>query len=118
MLLSVVAQLLALTLVPGARADEVECWAPDGKTKGDNDTYVPCNKLGITQNGVYSTCCRLDGDPDERHLCAASGLCLKGGVLLRGYCTDKNWDSPACVNVCTSKSVSISDPPSGGNASP
>lgn len=110
MLLSVLTYAVALGFVPRGRADEVECWAPDGKTRADNETYVPCNKLGITQDGVYSSCCRLDGKADERDLCATSGLCLNGGVLFRGYCTDKNWDSPACVSVCTDNSVSVSVP--------
>lgn len=97
--------LLASTLPPMARAHEVRCYAPDGHTLADNLTYVPCNKLGIEQDGVESSCCRLDGKADERDLCATSGLCLNSGVLFRGYCTDKNWDSPACINVCTNSSV-------------
>ncbi|TGJ80291.1 hypothetical protein E0Z10_g8467 [Xylaria hypoxylon] len=84
-------------------ADEVRCWAPDGKTLADNETVVPCNKLGIQQDGVYSSCCRLDGDATQRDYCTTSGLCLStlDGVLRREYCTDKTWKSPACVNVCT-----------------
>jgi nitrate reductase NapE component len=92
---------LIASLVHVSMADEVACWAPDGVTMADNSTYVPCNKLGIEQEGVYSSCCQLDGDPDERDLCTTTGLCLLRGVLSRGYCTDRNWDSPACVNVCT-----------------
>jgi hypothetical protein len=93
------------SLVHVATAQEVECWAPDGVTMADNTTYVPCNKLGIEQEGVYSSCCQLDGDPDKRDLCTTTGLCLRRGVLSRGYCTDRNWDSPACVNVCTEDQV-------------
>ncbi|KAI1314154.1 hypothetical protein F5Y03DRAFT_4533 [Xylaria venustula] len=86
-----------------ALADEVQCWAPDGKTLADNETVVPCNKLGIQQQGVYSSCCRLDGDASQRDYCTTSGLCLStfDTVLRREYCTDKTWKSPACVNVCT-----------------
>ncbi|KAI0451269.1 hypothetical protein F5B21DRAFT_487808 [Xylaria acuta] len=86
-----------------AGADEVRCWAPDGKTLADNETVVPCNKLGIQQEGVYSSCCRLDGDANQRDYCTPSGLCLStfDGALRREYCTDKTWKSPACVNVCT-----------------
>lgn len=108
MLAYYITTLLALGLIDPVRADEVVCYAPDGKTVGDNETYVPCNKLGITQSGVYSSCCQLDGDPDERDLCTTSGLCIRGSVLSRGYCTDKTWGSPACVNVCTSKDVGSS----------
>jgi hypothetical protein len=97
--------LAALLVSRGAAAQEVECWAPDGETLADNTTYVPCNKLGIQQEGVYSSCCNLDGKPGERDLCTTTGLCLNGGVLSRGYCTDKNWDSPACVKVCTDDDV-------------
>lgn len=93
--------LVALLTPRAATAQEVECWAPDGETLADNTTYVPCNKLGITQEGVYSSCCNLDGKPGERDLCTTTGLCLNGGVLSRGYCTDQSWDSAACVNVCT-----------------
>ncbi|RYC62588.1 hypothetical protein CHU98_g3626 [Xylaria longipes] len=83
-----------------AGADEVQCWAPDGKTLADNETVVPCNKLGIQQEGVYSSCCRLDGDANQRDYCTTSGLCLStfDGVLRREYCTDKTWKSPACIN--------------------
>lgn len=105
MLALVVTQLLALSLVSPARADEVTCWAPDGKTRGNNETYVPCNKLGITSDNVFSSCCALDGNPDKRDLCTVNGLCSRGNVLTRGYCTDKNWESEACVNVCTDPEV-------------
>lgn len=106
MLFPLLAQLLAVSLAPLAQAQEVECWAPDGKTKADNETYVPCNKLGIEQDGVFSSCCNLDGDADERDLCTTTGLCLNGNSLFRGYCTDKSWDSDACVKVCTDEEVS------------
>lgn len=85
---------------------QVTCFAPDGVTIADNETYVPCNKLGITQQGVHSSCCRLDGAPDDRDLCASTGLCINNGVVSRGYCTDQTWKSPACVNVCTEPKVS------------
>ncbi|GAP88130.2 hypothetical protein SAMD00023353_1501030 [Rosellinia necatrix] len=86
-----------------AMADEVRCWAPDGKTLADNETVVPCNKLGIQQQGVYSSCCRLDGDATQRDYCTTNGLCLStsDGAIRREYCTDKTWKSTACVNVCT-----------------
>ncbi|KAJ2988878.1 hypothetical protein NUW58_g3752 [Xylaria curta] len=106
--------LLVLTATPIswlALADEVRCWAPDGKTLADNETVVPCNKLGIQQEGVYSSCCRLDGDARQRDYCTTSGLCLStfDGVLRREYCTDRTWKSPACVNVCTDPNADGSD---------
>ncbi|KAI0809960.1 hypothetical protein GGR55DRAFT_146769 [Xylaria sp. FL0064] len=102
--------LLATSFGRHAAADEVQCWAPDGKTLADNETVVPCNKLGIQQEGVYSSCCRLDGDAKQRDYCTTSGLCLStlDGVLRREYCTDATWKSPACVNVCI-------DPKNGGS---
>ncbi|CAM1504265.1 Fc.00g018560.m01.CDS01 [Cosmosporella sp. VM-42] len=99
--------LLALGLA-GAQAAEVVCYAPDGETRAPNETYVPCNKLGITQSGVFSSCCRLDGNATDRDLCTTSGLCLNRGIVQREFCTDRTWKSPACVNVCT-------DPESGGS---
>lgn len=100
---------LGLGLVAQTQAHEKTCWAPDGKTKADNETYVPCNKLGIEEEGVQSSCCNLDGKTDERDLCAQTGLCNNDGILWRGYCTDQSWESAACVNVCTDESK-------GGNA--
>lgn len=93
-----------------AVADEVRCWAPDGKTQADNETVVPCNKLGIQQDGVHSSCCRLDGDLAQRDYCTTTGLCLStlDNVPRREYCTDKTWKSPACINVCK-------DPNNGGS---
>ncbi len=98
------------SLLLRCRADEVTCYAPDGITVAPNDSYVPCNKLGITQQGVYSSCCLLDGDPQARDLCAQSGLCLRGGIIQREYCTDKQWKSPACVPVCLDPKVRSSTP--------
>lgn len=108
---AVYAGLLSVILTQSimASADEVTCFAPDGQTLGDNETYVPCNKLGITQDGVFSMCCALDGPVDERDLCTSTGLCLRGSVLSRAYCTDENWQSDACVKVCM-------DEESGGSA--
>jgi len=87
-------------------AAEVTCYAPDGMTVAPNDSFVPCNKLGITQQGIFSSCCRLDGDAAARDLCAASGLCLNGGVVRREFCTDKTWQSSSCVRVCLEPQVS------------
>ncbi|KAI1438346.1 hypothetical protein GGR50DRAFT_685485 [Xylaria sp. CBS 124048] len=102
--------LLLFTLTLLVAGDEVTCWAPDG-TPADNSTTVPCDKNGIQEHGVFSSCCRLDGDPGLRDLCTSAGLCLStaDGIVRRGYCTDKTWQSPTCVNVCT-------DPESGGSA--
>lgn len=101
MLFPTAGQLLVLGLVACASAQEVPCWAPDGKTRSDNDTYVPCNKLGIQQNDVFSMCCALDGTPEDRDICSASGLCSdRQNRLTRAYCTDKTWKSDACLKIC------------------
>ncbi|KAF4910716.1 hypothetical protein CGCVW01_v011636 [Colletotrichum viniferum] len=101
---------VAVSLAATASAQEVACYAPDGSV-ANNETYVPCNKLGITQSGVFSSCCALDGPADERDICSSSGLCInKQQQPQRGFCTDKTWKSKACVNICTDES-------SGGSAS-
>lgn len=109
MLRSILTQaLLAFSLIAQVQADEIACYAPDGVTLADNRSYIPCNKLGITQEGVYSSCCNLDGtNPNQRDLCTTTGLCLYAGILSRGYCTDKAWKSAACVNVCTDERVRL-----------
>ncbi|KAK8091300.1 hypothetical protein PG994_000805 [Apiospora phragmitis] len=94
---SLLGQLLALGLVSCITAQEVACWAPDGKTEANNNTYVPCNKLGIQQDGIFSSCCALDGPAEKRDTCSSTGLC--NGFdrrLRRGFCTDKTWKSKAC----------------------
>ncbi|KAI1818096.1 hypothetical protein GGS20DRAFT_389503 [Poronia punctata] len=109
-MLAAIGLLLAASLGSLVSGDEVQCWAPDGITLADNETVVPCNKLGIQQNGVHSSCCRLDGDARQRDFCTTAGLCLNthDSALRREYCTDKTWKSPACVNICT-------DPEDGGS---
>lgn len=103
MLVSLLA--VALGLVTHVSAQEVSCYAPDGSV-ANNETYVPCNKLGITQSGVFSSCCALDGPADERDICSSSGLCInKQQQPQRGFCTDKTWKSKACVNICMDEAV-------------
>ncbi|KAK6819381.1 hypothetical protein PG987_015864 [Apiospora arundinis] len=93
--------LLAVGLVSCVTAQEVACWAPDGIKQADNETYVPCNKLGIQQDGIFSSCCALDGPAEKRDTCSSLGLCVGSDRRLRrGFCTDKTWKSKACVNVC------------------
>ncbi len=96
---------LLVSLLLHAQTVEVPCYAPDGRTIAPNDSFVPCNKLGITQTGAASSCCLLDGD-QPRDLCASTGLCINNGILRREFCTDKTWQNPACVKVCTDPAVS------------
>ncbi|WYZ39775.1 hypothetical protein EsH8_IV_000116 [Colletotrichum jinshuiense] len=108
MLVSLLAVALGLSL--RVFAQEASCYAPNGDL-ANNETYVPCNKLGINQAGVFSSCCALDGPPEQRDICSTSGLCInRQGQPQRGFCTDKTWKSKACVHVCV-------DAQSGGNAS-
>jgi len=93
---------VALSLVTRVLAQEAACYAPNGDL-ADNQTYVPCNKLGINQAGVFSSCCALDGPAEQRDICSTSGLCInRQGQPQRGYCTDRTWKSKACNHVCTS----------------
>ncbi|KAI1260071.1 hypothetical protein F5Y18DRAFT_407332 [Xylariaceae sp. FL1019] len=105
--------LFAVSFGPLVLAQYDGCYAPDGKTLADNETIVPCNKLGIYSEGVQSSCCRLDGDEDKRDRCTTRGLCQNIGdgysTVRRGFCTDKTWQSDACINICT-------DPAQGGSA--
>lgn len=111
MLLPTTARLLVLGLAACATAQEVDCWAPDGVTRADNETYVPCNKLGIQQADVFSMCCALDGPAEDRDICSSSGLCTdRSNRLTRAYCTDKTWKSKACLNICTDDKVSPLSP--------
>ncbi|KAK1989143.1 hypothetical protein LZ30DRAFT_776311 [Colletotrichum cereale] len=99
MLVSLLAVGLGLTT--RVLAQEAACYAPNGDL-ADNETYVPCNKLGINQAGVFSSCCALDGPPGQRDICSSSGLCInRQGQPQRGFCTDKTWKSKACNHVCT-----------------
>lgn len=86
-----------------AHAAEVKCYAPDGQTVANSSLVAPCNNLGITQSGIHSSCCQLQGDEDARDLCTATGLCLSAGIVRRGFCTDQTWKNPTCVGVCMDK---------------
>lgn len=97
--------LLLLASLPAALSQTPEpstrCFAPDGVTLAD-DSYRPCNNLGLTTgDGAASACCRLNAVPDTREFCDASGLCVQGDIVRRGFCTDSSWEDAACVNFCT-----------------
>lgn len=69
-----------------AAADPAQCWYPDGKTIAPD---IPCN-----DDGSASACCNKDA------WCLDNGLCLVAGVVSRGSCTDRNWNSEACALYC------------------
>ncbi|KAF4815447.1 hypothetical protein CGCTS75_v013021 [Colletotrichum tropicale] len=82
---------------------EMSCYGINGLV-GDNETWIPCNKLGLTQAGVFSSCCMLNGAPESRDICDKSGLCINSeGQFRTGLCTDKTWKSKTCVQACSSQ---------------
>ncbi|KAF6830453.1 hypothetical protein CPLU01_07379 [Colletotrichum plurivorum] len=98
MLVSLLA--VAFSLITFAATQEATCYAPNGDI-ADNKTCVPCNKLGINQQGIYSSCCALEGQHETRQTCLTSGLCEdSSGQLYRGFCTDRTWRSKACTSIC------------------
>ncbi|KAF6816875.1 hypothetical protein CPLU01_13738 [Colletotrichum plurivorum] len=110
MLVTLRVLVAALGLATKALAQEATCYAPNGDI-ADNSTYSACNQLGITQAGVFSTCCALNAAAEERELCSSSGLCItQQQKQIRGFCTDKTWESNACVRFCM-------DEESGGSSS-
>ncbi|CAI0641934.1 unnamed protein product, partial [Colletotrichum noveboracense] len=92
--------LLAQIFILAVSGQEVACCAMHGEV-GDNETWIPCNKLGIVQSGVFSSCCMLDGPPELRDICDKSGFCINSeGQFRTGLCTDKTWKSKTCVQAC------------------
>ena len=63
------------------------CYYPDGKSIA---TDIPCDP-----NAPASSCCGKDS------FCLTDGLCYGGGIVTRGSCTDKTWNSAACAAYCT-----------------
>lgn len=101
--------LLAPLFILAVSGQEVTCYALNGDI-GDNTTWVPCNKLGLTQSGVFSSCCILDGPNESRDVCDKSGLCIDSeGNYRTGLCTDRTWNSKACVRECVNEEVSQSN---------
>lgn len=65
-----------------------QCWYPDGETLAISD--IPCNT-----ESSDSACC------GPNSFCMSNGLCFGNGVLSRGSCTDKSWNSTECAQFCT-----------------
>ena len=86
--------LCTLVSVLEAAASAV-CYFPNGVDKAPDD--MPCDP-----NAEFSACCgkQVDGSPAY---CLANGLCLSDYKLSRGSCTDSNWQSPDCAQVCRSR---------------
>lgn len=67
-------------------ASAQSCWYPDGKTLASD---TACNP-----NATVSACC------GSASYCLNEGLCITGGVVTRGSCTDKTWGSAECAQFC------------------
>lgn len=73
----------AILLIAFAIADQ-QCYYPDGTPSDD----TPCGGEGA------SSCC------GEGSFCMDNGLCFGGGLVSRGSCTDKSWESAECTGFC------------------
>lgn len=92
------------TLIATALA--ATCYNPDGSDRnGDPDVpegytfYTPCSQ--VTK---FSMCCRAPNNGGDD--CRPDGLCqgyASDGSLpiWRESCTDQTWQSPYCLNLCT-----------------
>lgn len=91
--------LLALSLLLNlAWAD---CYLPNGTSitqlRG-SPQWLPCNS-----SSPYSMCCRTNGTGTS-DTCLPNGLCHNDVApnLWRESCTDPTWQSPYCLQLCTS----------------
>lgn len=92
--------LAAAGLIPAIIA-QATCYFPNG-SPSPND-FV-CNS---TSDDGFSSCCGTQADGSPAY-CMSNGLCLSDMFLSRGSCTDKNYKSKNCAQVCTTTN------PSGG----
>ncbi|KXT11997.1 hypothetical protein AC579_4636 [Pseudocercospora musae] len=85
---------LLVAILTVSRVHAQQCFYPDGTLSSD----TPC----IT--GSDSSCCAASS------FCMDNGLCFGSGIVSRGSCTDKTWQSGACASYCTTKSPGSSIP--------
>ncbi|KAK4631543.1 hypothetical protein CLAFUW4_02486 [Fulvia fulva] len=74
-----------------------QCYYPDGITSQAND--VPCNA-----SAAVSPCC------NKQDMCLDNGLCLHGGGISRGSCTEQSWgqDCPQwCKEVNNASGIAL-----------
>ena len=66
------------------------CYYPNGEA---TDALIPCKTTSAATN-----CCK-DSD-----VCLKNGLCFSPGLnsVVRRGCTDQNWNSSECPDICTS----------------
>lgn len=86
----------------------VDCWNPNGSNRNeDSDVpegsifYQPCSL--VTK---FSMCCRSPQNGGDS--CLENGLCQgyngEGSQpIWRESCTDPTWNSPYCLNFCTTE---------------
>lgn len=85
-LLSTYARALALStllIIPSTAAQT--CYYPDGS----ESNHVACRS-----SGSEASCC------DASQVCMDNGLCFGDGIMSRGSCTDKDWNSQECSQFC------------------
>lgn len=82
------------------------CYSPDGSDRNLHSDvaegtvlYTPCSQ--VTR---FSMCCRQPNDGGDD--CRSDGLCqgyaTDGSLpIWRESCTDRSWQSPYCLNLCT-----------------
>ncbi|KAF1998117.1 hypothetical protein P154DRAFT_536543 [Amniculicola lignicola CBS 123094] len=94
------------------------CYRPDGEELTD-DSYEPCKAIeGVGENAT-TICCGSNRDTPSgakndngvvADKCLPNGLCLNhfqdgNGVYKkeysRGFCTESDWNSGKCLNMCT-----------------
>lgn len=67
-----------------------QCFVPNGQAAAGN---FPCDPTA-----THSACC------DTGSTCLTNKLCRgPNGNIIRGTCTDKNWESPECAYYCMSR---------------
>ncbi|KAK0385360.1 hypothetical protein NLU13_7836 [Sarocladium strictum] len=82
--------LLLLTAIPVVLA---QCYYPNGAEAKDDK---PCD-----ENAENSMCCTAS----TGSLCLSNKLCSgPNGNVIRGSCTDKDWDAPECASYCLGES--------------
>lgn len=87
-----------LHFVYTALAANNQCYFPNGKVSADD---YPCSS-----DADSSACC----GGGLGTICLSNNLCQgPDGAIIRGSCSDKNWDSDSCAHYCMSASLGGTD---------
>lgn len=76
--------LVAIVFISSTAAQT--CYYPSGLESG----HVACSSPGSE-----ASCCGAS------QVCMSNGLCFGDGIMSRGSCTDKDWDSEECSQFCS-----------------